>query len=66
MIEQRQTLFERRTGEPMSEDNVWLQGRRREQRALADIITALQQPGASDRAVRGAGTGARLPDAEGG
>src|SRR5439155_8827262 len=34
LIEQRQTLFERRTGVPMGEDNVWLQGRRREQRAL--------------------------------
>ena len=64
LIEQRQTLFERRTGVPMGEDNVWLQGRRREQRALGDIITALRQPGAGARAMRGAGTGARLPDPE--
>ena len=62
LIEQRKTLFERRTGQPMGEDNVWLHGRRREQRALGDIITALRQPGAGGQAVRGAGTAARLPD----
>ena len=59
LIEQRQTLFEQRTGQSMSEDNVWLQGRRREQRALTKIITALQDPAAAERSVRGAGTSAR-------
>ena len=64
LIEQRQTLFEQRTGQPMSEENVWLEVRRREQRVLDQIITTLTSPELSESAhsVRGAGIAARLPD----
>jgi hypothetical protein len=52
----------------MSEDNIWLQGRRREAAALDAIITTLQRdPGTGEpeqaprprQAVRGAGVAAR-------
>jgi Phage integrase family len=75
LIGQRQQAFSARTGQPMSEDNIWLQGRRREAASLEAIITALQdhpetegEPGrasggpstpAAQRAVRGAGVAAR-------
>jgi hypothetical protein len=52
----------------MSEENVWLEVRRREQRALGRIITTLTNPELSEstRSVRGAGIAARLPDPAGG
>jgi integrase len=62
LIDQRQADFRARTGVDMGEDNVWLAGRRQEQRALDTIINALQQTSPADRirpAVRGAGTAAR-------
>ncbi len=74
LIGQRQEAFRARTGEPMSEDNVWLQGRRREAASLEAIITTLQdhpetegrpepaaEPGAPgrQRVARGAGVTAR-------
>ena len=74
LIGQRQQAFRARTGQPMSEDNVWLQGRRREAASLEAIITTLQdhpetegepEPAAGPgtpgrlRAVRGAGVAAR-------
>jgi integrase len=74
LIGQRQEAFRARTGQPMSEDNIWLQGRRREAASLEAIVTALQNhpgtqagpdpaatPGAPAprQAVRGAGVAAR-------
>jgi hypothetical protein len=71
LIEIRQQAFTARTGTPMSEDNIWLQGRRRETSALEAITAALEagpghaqrdgtSPGeAGPRSVRGAGTVAR-------
>jgi integrase len=74
LIDQRQQAFSARTGTPMSEDNIWLQGRRRDAASLEAIITTLQrhpdidgkpgpatQPGSTlpQRAVRGAGVAAR-------
>jgi integrase len=70
LIDQRQQAFSARTGTPMSEDNIWLQGRRRELASLEAIITTLQDhpdtaqtPGTAEpgtpRAVRGAGVAAR-------
>jgi hypothetical protein len=75
LIGQRQEAFRTRTGTPMGEDNVWLQGRRREAASLEAIITTLQdrpdtegepgpaaRPGSTrppERAVRGAGVTAR-------
>jgi hypothetical protein len=62
LIDQRQADFRARTGVDMGEDNVWLAGRRQEQRALDTIINALQQTSPADGArpaVRGAGTAAR-------
>ena len=59
LIETRQAAFTARTGAPMSQDNVWLAGRRTEQNALRTIITELEkEPGAAPgpTAVRGAGT----------
>jgi hypothetical protein len=62
LIDQRQAAFRARTGQDMGEDNVWLAGRRQEQRALNAIITTWQQTASVDGhgpAVRGAGTAAR-------
>ncbi|MGH3224785.1 MAG: tyrosine-type recombinase/integrase [Streptosporangiaceae bacterium] len=70
LIGQRQEAFRGRTGMPLGDDNIWLQGRRREAAALQAIITTLQQhpdaetaPGpaaaAPQQAVRGAGASAR-------
>ena len=57
----------------MSEDNIWLQGRRRETAALEAITSALEaepgqharpaRPAAGTRAVRGAGVAARTSQA---
>ncbi|HEX9520762.1 MAG TPA: hypothetical protein VF940_31860 [Streptosporangiaceae bacterium] len=41
LVEDRQQAFCARTGTPMGEDNVWLQGRLREVTALDAITTAL-------------------------
>jgi integrase len=73
LIDQRQQAFCARTGTPMGEDNIWLQGRRGEVASLGAIITTLQrhpdtedrpgpaaEPGATPlRAVRGAGAAVR-------
>jgi len=62
LIGQRQEAFRARTGTPMGEDNVWLQGRRREAASLEAIITAVQHPGTSTGDGQAAGT---EPGAEG-
>jgi len=65
LIDQRQQAFAARTGTPMGEDNIWLQGRRREAGALQAITAALQErpdidgTPAPQQAVRGAGASAR-------
>jgi integrase len=64
LIGQRQEAFRARTGTPIGEDNIWLQGRRREAASLEAIITTLQRdPGTAEpgpaHAVRGAGVTAR-------
>ncbi len=49
LIEIRQQAFTARTGTPMSDDNIWLQGRRRETAALEAITAALEaEPGHRD------------------
>ena len=61
-IRRRQNAFTARTGQPMSEENVWLAGRRQEQDALGRIILKLEQTRLADgplQAVRGAGVDAR-------
>jgi len=78
LIEIRQQAFTARSGTPMSEDNIWLQGRRREAAALEAITSALEAgPGgasaaaasaaeaaaAGSRAVRGAGAAVRTSQA---
>jgi hypothetical protein len=74
LIGQRQQAFTERTGTPMGEDNIWLQGRRREAASLEAIITTLEnQPGTEPapaaghgpprQAVRGAGVPARTAQA---
>jgi integrase len=80
LIGQRQQAFRARTGAPMSQDNIWLQGRRREAASLAAIIATLQHqpdaegtPGqpaghsapAPQQAVRGAGVTARTAQVAG-
>ena len=79
LIEIRQQAFTARTGAPMSENNIWLQGRTREAAALEAVTAALEaEPGhhaqrdgssgtdaraAGSRAVRGAGAVARTDQA---
>jgi hypothetical protein len=54
LVERRRAAFLTRFGTPMSEDNVWLQGRQQEITSLQGILLAVEAtPG---RAVRGAGT----------
>jgi hypothetical protein len=62
LINERRTAFRARTGQDMSQDNVWLTGRRQEQDALGRIILKLEQTQLADgtrQAVRGAGVAAR-------
>jgi len=54
LVERRRAAFLTRFGTPMSEDNVWLQGRHQEITSLQGILLAVEAtPG---QAVRGAGT----------
>jgi len=60
LIEQRRGEFLAKHGAPMSEDNIWLAGRRQEQAALRTIMATLDAQAADDaRAIRGAGVGAK-------
>lgn len=43
----------------MTDENIWLAERRKEQRALRKIIAAVTDPQADSQAVRGAGTRGR-------
>jgi hypothetical protein len=66
LIDQRRTAFRERTGQDMSDDNVWLAGRRQEQHALDTIIATLGRAQSGEdqvRAVRGGGIGARTDTA---
>jgi hypothetical protein len=69
LIERRQEMFRAKTGREMDDDNVWLQQRRQEQRALSRIIDALQRPelrAHDGQAIRGPGVVARtLPEHHG-
>jgi len=63
LIDQRRAAFHARTGQQLSEDNIWLAGRRQEHDALGRIIVKLEQTRLADgtvRAVRGAGVPARI------
>ena len=63
LIDQRCAAFQVRTGHPMSQDNVWLTGRRQEHDALGRIIVKLEQVRLADgtiRALRGGGVAARV------
>ena len=63
LIDERRAAFQARTGHEMSEDNVWLAGRRQEHDALGRIILTLEHTRLADgtvRAVRGAGVDARI------
>ena len=62
LIGERCEAFRARTGQEISEDNVWLAGRRQEQDALGQIIVKLEQTRLADgsiQALRGAGASAR-------
>jgi hypothetical protein len=62
LITQRCESFRARTGQELSEDNVWLAGRRQEQDALGRIIVQLEHARLADgtmQALRGAGAAAR-------
>jgi integrase len=68
LIDQRQQAYQARTGASLGEDNIWLQGRRREAASLDAIINTLQRdPGSAEpptarvprQAIRGAGVAAR-------
>jgi hypothetical protein len=63
LIDQRRAAFHARTGQQMSEDNIWLTGRRQEHDALDRIIVTLEQIRPADgtaQAARGAGVAARI------
>jgi DNA-binding PucR family transcriptional regulator len=62
IVDARRQQFQRKTGREMTDDNVWLQERHKEQRALTSIIDALESVDDRSNAVRGAGVGARLAD----
>ncbi|MFF9512468.1 hypothetical protein ACF1BU_38435 [Streptomyces sp. NPDC014724] len=62
LVEERQRACTGRTGQPMSEDNIWLAGRRQKVDALGRISLKLEQTRLADgspQAVRGAGVDAR-------
>lgn len=59
LVDKRQEAHQQRTGEPMSENHVWLTLRRREQRALEGIVDAIKDPARGTAPVAGAGTLAR-------
>ena len=56
LIDTRKQAFEARTGREMTDENIWLAERRKEQQALGKIIAAVADPQADSQAVRGAGT----------
>jgi hypothetical protein len=63
LIEHRRAAFQARTGHPISEDNIWLAGRRQEHDALGRIILTLEHTRPTDGtlpAIRGAGAAARV------
>lgn len=63
LIDQRRAAFQARTGQQMSEDNIWLTGRRQEHDALGRIIVKLERTRLDDdtvQAVRGTGVAARV------
>ncbi|MEO7015918.1 MAG: hypothetical protein ABI130_05225, partial [Leifsonia sp.] len=58
LIESRQKLHTARYGEPMSEDNIWLQGRHAETTALTGLLISIDTVRNADGTVtplRGAG-----------
>ncbi|MFH5878247.1 tyrosine-type recombinase/integrase [Arthrobacter sp. NA-172] len=59
LIDKRQEAHTTRTGEPMSENHVWLTLRRREQGALGTIIETLKGPDRRNGPVKGPGTAPR-------
>lgn len=59
LIERRDDAHRRRTGQPMSDDNIWKSERLKELRALDAIIAKLKHPDVGCRPVRGAGTSAQ-------
>lgn len=61
LIEQRKALFAARTGQEMSDSNVWLEQRLTERRALIKIVDVLDSDelGSTGAGVQGAGTTAR-------
>jgi integrase len=62
LITERRAAFQARTGQEMSEDNVWLAGRRQEHDALGRIILTLDRTRlavGTGQAIRGAGVEAR-------
>jgi hypothetical protein len=61
LIGERCQAFKARTGQEMSQDNIWLAGRRQEQNALGPIVVKLEQTRLADgsiQALRGAGASA--------
>lgn len=59
LIERRDDAHRRRTGQPMSDDNIWKSERLKELRALDAIIAKLKHPDVACRPLRGAGTSAQ-------
>ena len=63
LVEARQAAHQTRTGQPMSEDHVWLTLRRCERRALEVIVDTLRaQPPGQPAPIRGVGASSRIVD----
>jgi integrase len=56
LIQTRKQAFQARTGREMTDENIWLAERHKEQQALGQIIAAVSDPRTDTQAVRGAGT----------
>jgi hypothetical protein len=55
LIDTRKQAFAARTGREMTDENIWLAERHKEQRALGNFIAAVSDPQVEIQAVRGAG-----------
>lgn len=62
LIDKRQQTHQERTGEPMSENHVWLTLRRREQKALGTIVSTLHRQSTPGTPITAPGVTARIEE----
>lgn len=61
LIDSRRGAYRDRTGRELTDDNVWIQHRRREISSLTAIIDRLNSDGSRDSAIAGPAAGKRIP-----